>query len=277
MTNRKALDQARAALAEIDKEMAALLARKVEASKTAASFDEWRSTHGDIAAERERLTVVIEGLEPIVAAEESGQAKVELLRRYEARTAANQKLAARIRTDLAKANLIMLRLTRDVVEAAAEDTRINAELPDDLEPLVPADIIARGRPGLARRELKKSRVWLWVNSRNGCLVGDQDSIADYGNGHGRIGQGSYTTICTRALFEQVEYNPSEPAERPTAVWQMRLPQPDGIGVAFDGTRCNSAADVLAELERGAALVGEPRERPVEVELTPVPSVAPETA
>ena len=213
---------------------------------------------------------MIENLEPIVAAEKLAEGKEELLRRYEAKAAANAKLAARIKVDLTKANNILLNLVRDVAEAAAEDSQINAQLPDDMEPLVPADLLARGRPGLGRKELKKTRVMLWVNARTGGLVGDQDSIHDHGNGRGRIGEGSGTVICQRAPFEQVEYFPAEPAERPQALWQLRLPQPDGPGFEFDGTRCVYPEAVLAELERGAR-VGEPRERPIEIELRPVPA------
>ena len=72
MTNRNALDQARAALSEIDKETAALLAAKSEASKSSASFAKWRADFDAATAERERLMTVIENLEPAVVAEEVG-------------------------------------------------------------------------------------------------------------------------------------------------------------------------------------------------------------
>ena len=61
----------------------------------------------------------------------------------------------RIKAGLAKANGILLALVRDVAEAAADDAAINAALPDDVDPLIPADFIARGRSGLDRKELKK--------------------------------------------------------------------------------------------------------------------------
>ena len=83
-------------------------------------------------------------------------------------------------------------------------------------------------------------------------------------------------ICTHALFDQVEYHPAEPAERPEALWQMRLPNSDGPGWAFDGAMCRFPSEVFAELARSAR-AGEPRERPSEIELKPVPSVAPEVA
>ena len=158
----------------------------------------------------------------------------------------------RIKAGLAKANGILLALVRDVAEAAADDAAINAALPDDVDPLIPADFIDRGRSGLDRKELKKTRVWLWVNARGGGLIGDQDAVTDHGNSLGRIGQGSYLVNCQRALFEQVEYFPSEPAERPLALWQLRLPQPDGPGLVFDGTKCNFPDAVLGELARGLA-------------------------
>jgi hypothetical protein len=271
-TTRNSLDQARADLAAIEEELAALDATKSEASKTTAAFTKWRTAYGAANAERERLMIVIEGLELAVAAEESANASEGLLRRYEAKAAANEKLAARIKADLAWANGILLRIVRDVAAAAAEDAEINAGLPEGIEPLLPADFIARGRPGLDRKELEKRRVWLWTNTRNGALIGDQDSVVDRGNGLGRIGAGAYVTNCVSALFEQIEYFPAEPAERPQALWQLRLPQPDGPGLVFDGAKCNYPADVIAELARSAR-VGEPRERPIETELRPAPSIA----
>jgi hypothetical protein len=278
MNSRAALNQARKDIAAIEAELSALLATKSDASKTPAAFAKFRSNHEALAAEHERLTTVIDNLEPTVAAEESSDAREQLLRRYAEKKASNAKLAARIPTDIRKANAILLALVRDVAEAAAEDSEINACLPDDMQPLTPADFIARGRPGLDRKELDKTRVWLWVNARGGGLIGDQDSVVDQGNGHGRTGHGSYVVICQRALFEQVEYLPSEPAERPLPLWQLRLPQPDGPGCLFDGTRCNHPEVVLIELERGAArAAGEPRERPVEIELRPVPSIENEAA
>jgi hypothetical protein len=100
---------------------------------------------------------------------------------------------------------------------------------------------------------------------------------DRGNGFGRIGEGSYTVICRRSLFTQTEYYPAEPAERPhAALWQLRLPQPDGPAFAFDGTRCNFPDDVLGELAR-VARINEPRERSIEIELKPVPPVEKEAA
>ena len=265
------LDEARVDLAAVANELHALTAAKSDASRSAASFGKWRADHDAKAAERDRLTALIETLERESAVVESTEAEAAMRRRYAAKVTANAKLAQRIKTDLARANSILLALVCDVAEAA-DDAAINAALPDDLEPLTPADFIARGRPGLDRKELKKTRVMLWVNARGGGLIGDQDAVADRGNGLGRIGEGAYVVTCSRALFEQIEYFPAEPAERPQALWQLRLPQPDGPGLAFDGAKCNYPADVVAELAR-AARVGEPRERPTEIELRPVPSIA----
>ncbi len=272
-----ALDEARAALARIDgAELAALDAAKSEASRNQVAFISWRTKHGAVTAERERLVALIEVLEAEAAADEAKAADDTLRKRHADRKVANLKLAARIKADLTKANSILLALVRDVALAAAEDSEVNAALPDDLEPLVPADFIARSRPGLERLELGTARVWLWTNARNGALIGDQGAITDLGNGRGAVGQGSGHINCVAALFDQVEYHPAEPAQRSEPLWQIRLPRPDGPGWAFDGSRCVYPEAVFAELERGAR-AGEPRERPVEIELKPVPSVQKEAA
>jgi hypothetical protein len=124
---------------------------KSDASKTAAAFQKWLADHSATTAERERLMTVIENLERDVTVAEAEQAAADLRKRYAAKVVANEKLAQRIKADIAKANAILLALVRDVAEGAA----INAALPDDVEPLLPADFIARGRPGLDHKELKR--------------------------------------------------------------------------------------------------------------------------
>ena len=79
-----------------------------------------------------------------------------------------------------------------------------------------------------------------------------------------------------ALFDQIEYHPAEQAERPQFLWGMRLPQSDGPGFIYDGARYNYAAEALAEIAK-VARTNEPRERPVEIELRPVPSIEKEVA
>jgi hypothetical protein len=84
-----------------------------------------------------------------------------------------------------------------------------------------------------------------------------------------MGERAISHKCVAAPFGQVEYHP---AEQTHALWQLRLPQPGGPGFEFDGTRCNYPADALAELARGTR-ASEPRERPIEIELRPAPSIA----
>ena len=47
-------------------------------------------------------------------------------------------------------------------------------------------------------------------------------------------------------------------------------QSNAPGFIYDGARCNYAAEVLAEIAKGAR-TNEPRDRPVEIELRPVPA------
>ncbi|MEY9885268.1 hypothetical protein [Bradyrhizobium sp. USDA 329] len=265
----KTLTEAQAALAAIEAELLTLDAAKSDAIRSAASFATWKIDYSTKQAERERLTALISAIEQEDAAARASAEAAALRQRYADRRKANDKLAARIRADLGKANTIMTALIRDVAEAAEADAAVNAALPDDLEPLVPADVLARTRAGLARKDLATERVWLWTLADTGMLIGDQDSVTDCGEGRGRIGTGAYTKLCRLALFEQTEYHPAAPAERPQSLWQMRLPQPDGPGFAYDGARCNYPAAVLAELARDV-IASEPRERPVEIELNPLP-------
>jgi hypothetical protein len=160
MTSQTALDQARSELAAVETELEALAAAKSGASRTTASFTKWKTDRDTKTAERERLIAWIEALESEVAVIESEEAEAAFRKRYEARVAANAKLAERIPDYIKKANSILLALVREVAEAAADDAQINAALPDDLEPLTPADFIARGRRPIPRLDIGTTRVWL---------------------------------------------------------------------------------------------------------------------
>jgi hypothetical protein len=91
-----------------------------------------------------------------------------------------------------------------------------------------------------------------------------------------VGEGVYRTNCVAALFDQIEYHPAEAGERPQPLWQMRLPVSDAPGFAFDGTNLPFPDQVVGALGK-AESAKEPRERPIEIELRPVPSIEREVA
>ncbi|MDA9469624.1 hypothetical protein XH87_34350 [Bradyrhizobium sp. CCBAU 53415] len=261
---------AKADLATVEVALLMLDEAKPTAIRNTATFAEWRVKHDALDAERERLSELIVTLEHEECEAKAAAEAVALRERYDECRAANQKLAARIKSDLKKANAILVALLRDTAQADIATGAVNAQLPDGLEPLVPPEAIARTRAGLPRQDLTSKRTWLWT-TEGGMLIGDQDSVRDYGGGRGRIGQGSYTTLCHLALYDEVEFHPEEPAQRPHSLWQMRLVGASGPHYEYDGTRCNHPHDVLAELARGE-IAAEPHERPIEIELRPVPTV-----
>jgi hypothetical protein len=61
-----------------------------------------------------------------------------------------------------------------------------------LDPVVPAEILARGKPALPRKEISRERVWLWTKFRDGHLIGDQDAVEDRGGGKGLLRAGIST-------------------------------------------------------------------------------------
>ena len=117
MTNRTAIATARSELASIETELAALQAGKSAAARSSADYLKWRTSYDGANSERERLTALVETLEAEAEIAAAKDAAAELRRRYENRKAANAKLAARIKSDLAKANSILLGLIREVAAA----------------------------------------------------------------------------------------------------------------------------------------------------------------
>lgn len=262
-----ALATARSELAAVKNDLTALLAAKNDAARSASAFTKWRTDHATATVERERLVALVEILGTEAATAEAKDADASLRKRHADRKAANLKLAARIKADLARANSILLALFRDVASAQIEDSAINDRLPEGLGPLIPANELARGRAALPSTEIGRERVWLWADVRNNLLIGDQSTVIDDGGGFGHFGQGPYYRACRAVLVEKIERHPVTRAERAGPLWQFRLPQADGPGTAFDGTHCYSPETVIAKLDDTADAA--PAERPVEVELRPL--------
>ncbi|WP_315747578.1 MULTISPECIES: hypothetical protein [unclassified Bradyrhizobium] len=270
---RKQLDEAQAQLIAIEDALIQLATAKSEASASPAAFNAWRNDHDAKTAERERLQVWIETLEREVAASGTADRVNEVRKKHAAKLLENAKLAQRIRSDLERAEAIMLPLIRDVAQSAADDQALNVELPDGLEPLVSADQLARSRPMLEREEVSRQRVALWARSDNRALIGDQGTVRDLGGGYGIIERPHLPAVrCVRMEFEQVAYRPSQPAERARPLWQILLMMSDGPRPLFDGTEFRQPREVLAALDRASA----PREkcaRPIETEIRPLRSAA----
>jgi hypothetical protein len=277
LTDRRArLDQARADQAANDAALQELEAAKSEASKAGRdAFAAWKEEHDWRATERERLTVAIEALETEIVAEDRLGEEADFRDRYRRRQEENADLANRIKREVAEINAKTTALLRDVALASIKDAEINAKLPADLSPLVPANFLARAYPGRAREEIGSERLSLWVRSDSGALIGDQASVRDLGVDRAGSKRGGVIEprfmppiYCRRMQFEQISFHPEVPSERPAPLWQMRLLHPDSPAVLFDGTELSSARDVLRALDR-ATRFQNPGPRPVQKELRPL--------
>jgi hypothetical protein len=266
------LEAAREELTAAEAAAAAISATEAESIITSEAHFAWRAKRDTANGEVERLGKLIRAIELEAESALLAKAEAKLRGRHADKLKMNSDLADRIRRDLAKANAILLSLLRDVAVSAAEDQMINATIPDDLEPLMTAEFLARGRSALPRKEIGRERVWLWTRVHGGHLIGDQDAVEDRGGGEGMLKSGLSTFPCVKALFEQVTYHPAEPMERIQPVWHMKIPHSDGPGFAFDGSRFADPRAALAALDY-AARAKATTERPIEIELTAVPTVA----
>jgi hypothetical protein len=234
-------------------------------SKSAEGYKQWRLDREAQNLERERLTILIETLERDIANNAAADAEAAIRKRHAEKLKLNSALAKQIRQDLERINETALKLLRAVATSAQEDVLLNLQLPDDLEPLVGADQLARGRAALPREEISRGNVWLWTRTEGGSLIGDQDAVEDLGGGKGRFVAGR-DFHCTKALFVQVKYHPEEAMERVHPLHAMRLLRSDAPGVLFDGGSFSNPRAVLAALDQIIRL--KMRERPVEIELLP---------
>jgi hypothetical protein len=92
----KQLEQARVDRDAIGQELTALAASKAEASKTSATFAEWRLSFDKKTGEQERLDICIAAIEAEVEQEKRDAARADLLCRRAALAKQTTALARRI-------------------------------------------------------------------------------------------------------------------------------------------------------------------------------------
>ena len=261
----KRLDAARADLETIVDALIATAEDEKSASTSSESYAQWRADRESLTVERQRLAILVKTLEQEIADNSAAEAAAMTRLRHGEKKKLNAALAKRIRSDLAKANAILLPLLRDVAASALEDQQINARLPDDLPALVGADYLARSREALQRKVVKTEQVSLWIKQGTDFLLGDQSAIEDLGGGFG-IYRTATLINCTRATFNKISFHPPLPEERPVPLLTMKIPNPDGPGLIFDGSRFTDPRSAVAALDRPSA----PQERAIEFELARVP-------
>jgi hypothetical protein len=247
-----------------------LASAETNARASAETYATWRAERAAAEVEIERLTFLVADLEQPAAQERELNALEAVRNEHAKKRKANAALAVRIRNDLAKANEILLALVRDVATSTYEDLQLNSQLPADLDPIVGADHLARGRPGIPQKEIGREPVWMWTKVADGFIPGDQDAVEDRGDGKGMLRSGLSSFPCMRTLFEQVTYDEEESPERAQPLWHMKIPCSDAPGFAFDGSRFTDPRAVIAALDAPAKAV---TKRLVKVELIPLPSVS----
>jgi hypothetical protein len=247
-----------------------LAATEIDALLSADAYAAWRAERA--AVEIERLSALAAALEGPAAREYEINAADALRKRHAGKLKANAALADRIRLDIARINEIAIPLLAAVVASDAEDRQLNGQLPDDIEPVLGADHLARGRLALPRKEIAHEIIWLWVKRDSHFLFGEQDAVESRDGCSGLMKVGMSTFPCVKVPFEKVTYHPAEPVARVQPILHMKLPQTDGPGFAFDGSRFVDLRALTAELDR----VARPKataERPIEIELVPISTVS----
>jgi hypothetical protein len=232
----KQLEQARADRDAIVQELTALAASKAEASKTSATFAEWRLSFDQKIGEQERLDICIAALETEVEQQRKDAARADLLSRRAALEKETAALARRINLDGAKAAEVIVRLTEEATANAVAIEKLNRELSGD-EQLIHADHVARHRDPASRKDLDETVVDLWVFERTGALVGDQDCVVELSNGRGTIPATQHSLTShhvVRKRFRRVRYLAPVAREYADPLGSvLRLPRFDGPGMLFD--------------------------------------------
>ena len=258
MTKIKQLEQARADRDAINHELTALDASKAEASKTSATFAEWRASVDKKTGERERLEICVSTLETELEQAKRDAARADLLSRRAALEKQTTALARRITEEGAKSAAVLVQLAEEAKANAADVEQLNRELSDD-EQLIHADQIARHRNPVLREDLEATFVDLWTYESTGGLISDQDAVVERSRERGYIPSTKVKrtpTHVVRKRFKQVRYlAPGDREYFEPLISVLRLPRYDGPGMLFDFGHKT-----------------EPAQRRELVELIPVPDV-----
>jgi hypothetical protein len=232
----KQLEQARADLDAINHELAALDAAKAEASKTSATFAEWRSSIDKATGERERLDICIAALQTEFEQQRKDAARADLMSRRTTLEKQTDALARRIKFDGAKAADLLVQLTEEATANARAVADLNRELAYD-EQLIHADHIARHRDPTPRKTLEETAVELWIHEGTKELVNDQDAVIELSNGRGTIPATEHSLTnkpVVRKRFKQVRYLKASDREYADPLASvLRLPRFDAPGMLFD--------------------------------------------
>jgi hypothetical protein len=252
----KLLEQARADLDGINDALMVLEAAKADASKTSATFAEWRSSVEKQTGERERLSILIAAFEIEIEQQRKDAARADLMSRRATLEKQTYALARRIRLDGAKAAELLVQLTEEASANARAVAEFNRELGHG-EPLEHADHIARYRDPKPRQDLSEEITDLWCFERTGQLAGDQDAVIALANGRGIIPATEHSLTnkpVVRKKYRQVRYLAAGHREYVDPLASiLRLPRFDQPGTLYD---------------RGNRL--EPARRKELMELIPVP-------
>jgi hypothetical protein len=267
-------DSARQDLAAAQAALDEILARELESTDSPATFAAWRAERDTAIAETDRLTKLAARLEAAAGEDERSAEAAEMQKRADAQRRANEALARRIREEGAVAIEKLLELAREVAAAAMADAALNAKLPDDGGKIVSADMLARQRRPAQRENISEKAATLWVFASNGNVVGAQGDVVPTGDGSVGFLRGSqeHRTRVVRRKFKSVTYLEAESRQPHIPFFAaLRLPSPDGPGLAFnprEGLSAAAAIEILKHRPESAA-------RETLTELIPVESFIPQ--
>jgi hypothetical protein len=270
------LDTVRRDLAEAKAKLTAVHDSEVDALSSPAAFSAWCASRDDAAIQVARLSKLAERIEADAVAKEQAEKQAALQKRVADQRSANEKLAARIRTEGGAPVETLMKIVHDVAAAAVVDEELNAALSRDAEQILGADYLARVRQATPREVVSEQEIQLWCFEENGNLIGDQDAVFQHSETHGSI-RGAHRGIpAVRRKFKQIEFYPATSADRGEPLFNaLLLPNMDGPGYAWGERKYHAAApalvlEALEQIKSGGA-----ERQVVMTELVPVePFMAP---
>lgn len=166
-----------------------------------------------------RATALVVALEDRLAAARSAEDGTRKRQAYAAALAARDAAAARLAReypDLAQAALALLRA---VAEADLAVARVNDDLPEGAERLSLVELVARVRPGAARKVLDERTVDLWCHEGSADPLPPemQPRVIRQDDGRGYYSTGTGQSYCRRQRFRQTTTLPAIPAQHPDSL------------------------------------------------------------
>lgn len=248
------ISAARADLADVQSRLEAIALDEQESLATDASYIAWTRRRRLAESEYQRLSNLIISLDAQIVADQEAKAMAAFEARYNAAADRNDAVAELFRKALPEAWDIIAHVLEQAALAEIESENVRRAMPPNFHPkrwLGDPDRSVRCRPPMKEKIISETTVDRWVDKKTGNIFANQTSPPT-------------DSRAFKRKFREVSYTPFRPSGDVAPFYrELTFPRIGNAGgPVFDGSKINTAREVLAELAKSRAVVNEPPMAPL---------------